>query len=401
MRGSRRTGPDGPLSPSAASGASNPPGTASRPGLRETAGHGRGAAIKRDGETAAKHGGETALTRGREAALWVTLPLALGLLVVLSTGLGTVRIPPLTVLETLLGALGLPFGKGGTAEYIVLQIRLPRTLVTALVGSSLAVAGAALQGLFRNPMASPDILGISAGGSLGAVTAIYSSLSTASIVFMPIMTVAGSLTAAAAIYALSTYRGRTSLLFIILSGMAISSLLSGLISLVLLFSNQYEISQFLFWTMGGLENRRWEHVIVSAPVLLAGQAFMFLFATDLNLFLFGEHSAHSLGIPVETRKKLILLAAAVLTGVSVSVSGTIGFIGLLIPHLLRLVLGPDHRRLLPASALTGACFLLACDTLGRVIVPPYEIRVGIITALAGAPYFIYLIVRSQRRSLYG
>lgn len=369
VKGSRGTGPDPQLKPSPADGAANRSGTASR--------------------------------RDREAALWVTLPFALGLLVVLSTGLGTVRIPPREVLGTLLGALGLPLGTGGTAEYIVLQIRLPRTLVTALVGSSLAVAGAALQGLFRNPMASPDILGISAGGSLGAVAAIYTSLTTAGLVFLPLMTVAGSLTAAAAIYGLSTYRGRTSLLFIILSGMAISSLLSGAISLVLLFSNQYEISQFLFWTMGGLENRRWEHVLVSAPILLAGQAFMFLFANDLNLFLFGENSAHSLGIPVETRKKLILIAAAILTGVSVSVSGTIGFIGLLIPHLLRLVLGPDHRRLLPASALTGACFLLGCDTLGRIIAPPYEIRVGIITALAGAPYFLYLIMRSQRRSLYG
>jgi iron complex transport system permease protein len=246
-------------------------------------------------------------------------------------------------------------------------------------------------------MASPDILGVSAGGSLGAVAAITSGLASLTLVALPAFTVAGALLAASAIYALSTARGTTSLLYIVIAGMAISSLCNGLTSALLLFSREYEVSQYIFWTMGGLDSRTWQHVLVAAPVLLPGIFVLSMFARELNLFTLGEEGARALGVGVERSKRLLLALAAVITGVTIAVAGPIGFIGLLIPHLFRLLVGADHRALLPASALGGALFLLLCDLAGRAVVPPFEIRVGIITGILGSPYLLALIVRTHRR----
>ena len=246
-----------------------------------------------------------------------------------------------------------------------------------------------MQGLFRNPMASPDILGVSTGGSLGAVIAITSGLFAFNVLFLPLMAVTGALLAASLIYVISRYRGRTSLLFVVLAGLAVSSLFNGLVSAILLFARHYEVSQFIFWTMGGLDGRTWQQVTLPLPVLLPAMAVLFFFARDLNLFALGEEGAHALGMRVERTKRLLLAVTAVLTGVAISISGPVGFVGLLV--------GPDHRVLLPVSALGGALFLVLSDLVGRVVVPPFEIRVGIITALLGSPYFLYLIVRYQRR----
>jgi iron complex transport system permease protein len=284
---------------------------------------------------------------------------------------------------------------------IILHIRLPRILAALLVGSALALGGVAMQGLFRNPMASPDILGVSTGGSLGAVIAINTGLFALNVFFLPLLAIAGALLASGLIYLISSYRGRTSLLFVVLAGLAISSLFNGLISAILLFSQQYEVSQFIFWTMGGLEGRMWKHVLLPLPVLLPGMAVLFLFTRELNIFALGEESALSLGMHVERTKRIILAITAVITGMAISISGPVGFVGLLIPHLFRMLIGPDHRLLLPVSAIGGALFLLTSDLIGRVLIPPFEIRVGIITAVLGSPYFLYLIIRFQRKGLRG
>jgi iron complex transport system permease protein len=275
---------------------------------------------------------------------------------------------------------------------------MPRILSALLVGSALASCGAVMQGLFRNPMASPEILGISAGGGLGAVIAISAGFAMKSVLSLPLLTVAGALLAAALIYGISSIRGTTSLLYIVIAGMAISSLFSGITSGLLLFSKEHEVSQFIFWTMGGLDGRSWQHILFSAPVLVPGMIVLSLFSRELNLFTLGEEEALSLGMRVESTKRLLLGIAAVVTGVAIAVSGPIGFVGLLIPHLLRFLVGPDHRSLLPASALGGALFLVLCDLLGRALLPPFEIRVGIITAIIGSPYLLSLIIRIQRRS---
>jgi iron complex transport system permease protein len=331
----------------------------------------------------------------------VLLPILLAGVMIVSAGLGAVRVSPGDVVRSVLSAVGFDTAPENKLRLIVLHIRLPRIVAAALVGAALAASGAAVQGLFRNPMASPEIIGISAGGSLGAVVAIHLGLFAFSVYFLPLLTATGAMGTAFGIYALSSSRGRTSLLFVILAGMALSSFLNGIISLVLLFSKEYEVGQFLFWTMGGLDGRRWEHIGIVLPIIVPGVVLLSVMGREINLFLYGEESAHSLGMNVERKKKLILLVAAVLTGSAVAISGTIGFVGLLVPHLLRFLVGSDNRTLVPASALAGGVFLVLCDTVGRTIIPPYEIRVGIITAILGAPYFISLILRYQRKGYHG
>ncbi len=338
-----------------------------------------------------------------KALTFIVLSCLLILAMAAAAGFGAVRVPLASFLKVLLHGAGfrsvaLPDQRDVT---IIVFLRLPRVCAAVLVGASLAVCGVVMQGLFRNPMASPEILGISAGGSLGAVIGITTGLASLSVLALPLLTIAGALLSAALIYLLSTSRGSTSLLYIVIAGMAISSLFNGLTSALLLFSRQYEVSQYIFWTMGGLDGRSWQHILFSAPVLVPGMVVLSFFSRELNLFTLGEEGAFSLGMRVERTKRLLLVIAAVVTGVAISASGPIGFVGLLIPHLLRFIVGADHRTLIPASALGGALFLVLCDLLGRAIAPPFEIRVGIITAILGSPYLLSLIVRTQRRGLKG
>ncbi len=313
---------------------------------------------------------------------------------------GAVRIEPFTLLRAALSSLGLRLNAPSQRDLtIALYIRLPRVVTALLVGSTLSICGVAMQGLFRNPMASPDILGITAGGSLGAVTAIHSGLYAVSTFFLPAFAMTGAMSASALIYAISSYRGKTSLLFVVLAGLAVSSFLNGLVSAVLLFSRQYEVSQFIFWTMGSFDGRMWKHIVVPLPVLIPGVVMLFLFARDLNMFALGEENAHSLGLNVEWTKRIILGITAVITGMAVAIGGPVGFVGLLIPHLFRFVVGPDHRVLLPVAGIGGGAFLVLADLVGRILIPPFEIRVGIVTAVVGSPYFLYLIIRFQRKGL--
>jgi len=342
--------------------------------------------------------------RARHGLLLGLLAAGLAAAMLLAVGAGAVRVPLSSLLR--LGAYHLGFRAMGLPPpqeaTILLLIRLPRVTAALLVGAALAAGGVVMQGLFRNPMASPDILGVSTGGSLGAVTAIATGLAGLSPLFLPALAVVGALVAAFLIYAVSSYRGKTSLLFVVLAGLAISSFFNGLVSAILLFARQYEVSQFIFWTMGGFDGRTWRQVLLALPVLVPGLAVMGLFARPLNLLALGEEGAQSLGLEVETAKRVLLAVTAAVAGVAISISGPVGFVGLLIPHLFRLLVGPDHRVLLPASILGGALFLILCDLAGRALVPPFEIRVGIITAVLGSPYFLFLILRAQRKGLrYG
>lgn len=336
-----------------------------------------------------------------KASRWPALAfLALGLAaaLIVSVAAGAVPVRVVSVLRVLAHGIGLrsvPLPEPRDVT-IVAGLRMPRVLAAALVGASLAVCGVVMQGLFRNPMASPEILGITAGGSLGAVAAITSGLFASSTLVLPAATAVGAFGAAAVIYLLASLRGATSLLFIVIAGMAVSSLANGLVSAMLLFSKQYEVSAYLFWTMGGLEGSSWERIRLAAPALVPGVIVLALFARDLNLLALGEEGARALGMNAEAVKKVLLGISALVTGVAISVSGPVGFIGLLVPHLLRLLVGPDHRLLLPAAALGGALFLVLCDLAGRIVAPPFEIRVGIITAVLGSPYLLWLIIRSQR-----
>jgi iron complex transport system permease protein len=255
-----------------------------------------------------------------------------------------------------------------------------------------------MQGLFRNPLASPDILGVSAGSSLGAVIAITTGFSLLHPLIIPLFSIIGALITAGLVYliALRTASQRQ-LLFLILTGLALSSLLNGAVSATLLMAQQYEISQFIFWTMGGLEGRLWSHVLWPAPLLIIILILSMKQAAALNLITLGEENAHGMGLNVKQHRQVTLLLSASLTALAISIGGPIGFIGLMVPHLVRLVIGPDHRKLLPIAAITGACFVLTADLLGRCLLAPHEIKVGIITSIMGGSYFIYLITRIQKQ----
>jgi iron complex transport system permease protein len=283
-------------------------------------------------------------------------------------------------------------------QVVVWLIRSPRVLVAALVGAALAVAGALMQGMFQNPMASPDIIGTSAGGGFGAVLALVTGLAAHSLFYLPIISFAGALLSLAAIYILTTRRGRTPIAMLLLAGIALNALLGAGTSFVITLSwVRYEVAQeIVFWLLGGLDSRTWEHVWLAAPCVVIGTGVAVLYSRDLDILLTGEETASSLGVDVEHIKRILLTAAALLTGASVAVSGVIGFVGLVVPHIVRLLVGPAHRRLVPACALTGAAFLILTDLLARTLHRPEEIRLGIITAVFGAPFFLYLLVRHRR-----
>jgi iron complex transport system permease protein len=276
---------------------------------------------------------------------------------------------------------------------------VPRAVTGALVGAALASAGAILQALFRNPLAEPGLTGASAGAVFGAVAAFGFGWSASNPAALPVAAMSGALVALVAVYAMATRGGVMSTATLLLAGVAVSSVLSAAVGLVLSLQIQnWQVAQeIVFWTMGGLEARTWTHVWLCAPFAAAGLAFSLARANELDLMQQGEETAASLGVDVEALKRLMISCAAAMTGAAVSVAGAIGFVGLLAPHAVRLLLGPMHRVTLPASALAGAILLLGCDLAARLVRPPAELRLGVVTALIGGPLFLWLLMQRRRR----
>ncbi|NMB40681.1 MAG: iron chelate uptake ABC transporter family permease subunit [Firmicutes bacterium] len=284
-----------------------------------------------------------------------------------------------------------------TTRDIVFNIRLPRVILAAVVGASLSVAGTTFQGIFRNPLADPYIIGVSSGAALGATLAIVSGLSMGWAGFgaVSIMAFAGGVLTIMLVYQLSRQGNFVPVMTLLLAGIATNAFLSAFVSLLIYFAGE-RLHQVVFWMMGGLGGARWSYVHIMLPYFFLGFGVIYYFARELNALLLGEDTAQYLGIDAEKFKKVFLVAASLLVSAAVSTSGIIGFIGLVVPHIIRLVAGPDHRFLLPASALTGAVLLLGADTLARTIIAPAELPVGIITALLGAPFFLYLLRRRKK-----
>ncbi len=341
-------------------------------------------------------------SEGRHISLKIkiVIPTMLAILAVLliaATAFGTVSVPFGNTVQAILKNWGIlenvKLMPG--QEQIIFYARFPRVVVAVLVGAALAASGAVMQGVFRNPMADPGILGVSSGAGLGAVTAIALGLSARSMYYMPLFAATGALLAAATIFILSARKGRTPTLTLILSGIAVSTFIGAITSIILTKVNDYQVKVFIFWTMGGLRDRNWDHFRLVLPVLLL-IALLFTFARDLNVMLLGEEEAQAVGLnPSRTRIRLLILVS-ITTAIAVSVSGSISFVGLIVPHIMRLLVGPDHRILLPASTLGGAIFLVGCDLIARIVVIPSEVEVGIITSLIGAPYFLYLLIRARK-----
>ena len=325
----------------------------------------------------------------------------LALTLVVTTALGAVAVPLDVSAAVLLRHVGIETGVPTTEAQtqIIGQIRLPRVVVAGLVGAALAAAGTAMQGLFRNPLADPGIIGVSTGGALGAVLAIYLGLHQLHYLALPGLAFGGALAVALLVYGIAVTRGVAPLATMILAGAAISAFVSAVISAILtLLADANALREIIFWLTGSLAARSWTHVQLIAPPILVGMGLLCVFARDLNVMLLGEDSARSLGVNVVRTRLILLGLSSLVTAVGVAVSGVIGFVGLIVPHVLRLLVGPDHRLLFPASILGGATFLIWADFASRMLFRPQELRVSLVTAFLGAPFFLFLLYRNKRRS---
>lgn len=331
----------------------------------------------------------------------ITMTALLIGIIIIALHLGTIKVPVLGGLQSIWQGLGIPVTVTAPLEpeqeAVLWYIRMPRILVGLMVGASLALAGAVMQGIFSNPLANPGIMGVSAGASLGAVIAISLGLTSLGMFYMPMFAFIGAFAAVSITILLTMRGGRVETATLLLAGVAISMLLGAFTSGILTLMNEYRLREFLFWMVGGLDFRRWEHVFLAIGPFLIGTTILITFGRQLNVLVLGDTEAKALGVPVMLYRLIFLFLASFITATAVCVSGAIGFVGLIIPHIVRILVGPDHRILLPVSALAGALFLVFCDTLGRVLASPSEIRVGIMTALLGAPYFLYLLRRVRQK----
>lgn len=336
-----------------------------------------------------------ASARSRGAASLGALLLTLALAMLAGVALGAVPIAPGEVV----GAIGraLAGGGSGLADAVIVELRLPRVVLAALVGASLALAGVLYQALFKNPLADPYILGVSSGAGLGAtmVLAMLGTSYAARAFGVPAGAFVGATLTIALVVRLASGRGRLDPTSLLLSGVAVSYTLSALTSFVLVFKRQ-SMSSVVFWMMGGLDGATWGHVGMLAGMFALGATVPVLFHRELDVMLLGDERAGQLGVPVERFKLLALASASLVVAGAVAVSGLIGFVGLMTPHMMRLLLGPRHRLLLPASVLAGATVLVLADLLARLALAPVELPVGIVTALAGGPFFVWLLVRKER-----
>ena len=335
----------------------------------------------------------------RAAIAMLLLAVALGITGVISLGVGPAALAPSRVVAILFsGADGL--ATYGGEHIIVWQIRLPRILLGGLVGAALAVAGATMQGLFRNPLADPGLVGVSAGSALAAVTMIVlgggvvatSPLGTFA---LPLAAFFGGLATTILLYLIATRGGRTSVATMLLAGIALSALSGALMGLLVYISNDQQLRDITFWSLGGLGGATWAKLAASGPIMLAVILAAPVLGRGLNALVLGEAEAYHLGISVQRLKNLAIFLVAAATGAAVATSGVIGFVGIVVPHLLRLVMGADHRALLPASGLLGAILLISADMIARTVAAPAELPIGIITAFAGAPFFLWILLRGR------
>lgn len=328
----------------------------------------------------------SALSKTILVSISLTGILFLALLVSLLTG------TTVTELKTLLtgSAVGIDAQKTWT---IILAYRLPRTLLAAIAGAGLASAGVVFQGVLKNPLADPYLIGIAAGGSLGAVVSI-TVFGERWILGTSVCAFLGSIAAVALVYGLAMVRrGTGQVNTVILAGVIVGSLMNSVMLLILSLSGSHEKQRILFWLMGDFSLASYRKVLLAAVVVAVGWTLTYLNASRLNLLIVGDDTASHLGLNIFRARTFFMIVAAMVTGAIVSVSGTIGFVGLVVPHAMRLLFGPDHRVLLPAAFLGGAAFLAASDCVARIVAYPMELPVGVITTLSGAPFFLYLLVK--------
>jgi len=340
-------------------------------------------------------------THDRWRAIGLLTGLVAGLVVAcLAAGaLGAFPIAPADIAASVGRRLGLTTAAATdpTAEAVLWQIRFPRVVLGVVVGASLGVGGALLQGLFRNPLAEPGIIGVSAGAAVGAATAIVTGLSalgggaTAASAFV------GGLVATLLVYAVARSGRRTEVVTLVLAGIAINAVAGAAIGLLMFLSTDAQVRAVAFWNLGSLGSATWGAVATVAPLAVLGLATAPWFARQLDLLALGEPVAGHLGVDVNRLRLLVIVVVAMLTAAAVAVAGVVSFVGLVVPHLIRLATGPGHRLLLPASALGGALLLVVADLVARTVAAPAEVPLGVLTALVGGPFFFWLLLRTRER----
>ncbi|OJJ10442.1 iron ABC transporter [Alphaproteobacteria bacterium AO1-B] len=355
--------------------------------------------------------GLMALKRGDRASIarWVIAALAMLLIVTMigSLATGPILVPVFDLLPHIPSHLAnpsapLPETVSARDWIVVMDIRLPRITLGALIGAALAVSGAVMQGLFRNPLADPGIVGVSAGAGLGAAlfivlgnAALAPAMAVLGIYAIPFAAFAGGLINTLLLYRIGTRGGFTSVATLLLAGIALGALTGAITGLLVYVADDNQLRDLQFWGLGSLAGANWEKVASAAPIILTMLLATPFLARGLNALTLGEAAAAHIGIRVQRLKNISILLVAAATGASVAVSGGIGFVGIVVPHLLRLSIGPDHKYLLPAAALLGAILLIGADTLARTIVAPAELPIGIITAFVGAPFFLWILLRNR------
>jgi iron complex transport system permease protein len=348
-------------------------------------------------------------TRERGPVVLVLLALLLVLAVILAIGSGASWLSPGKVIAVLFDAIGLNIAPVGLRDQaVVLGIRLPRVMQGIMVGAGLALSGALMQGLFRNPLADPGLIGVSSGAALLAAVAIvlggplllWLALPKLVLPFvLPVAAFVGGLVATLLIHQLARRDGETEIATMLLAGVAVAAIAGGGIGYLSFLSDDRQLRDITFWTLGSLGGASWSSVTTMALFMIPALTAAPLLANTLNALILGEREAGHLGINVERHKKLIIAVSALAVGASVAASGIIGFVGLVVPHLVRLMLGADHRYVLPGSALLGAALLLICDLVARVIVTPAELPIGVVMSAVGGPFFLWMLRRRRALSM--
>lgn len=321
------------------------------------------------------------------------------MMLILSAGIGSVTIPPLTVVGMVLDRLpGIDLAVSWPATYttILFEIRLPHAVLMALTGMALGGSGAAYQGLFRNPLADPYILGVASGAGLGAVLAMTVSWPTTllGMAAVPVAAFLGAILTVALVYSIARVGRSAPVTTLLLAGVAVGTFMSAVTSLLMLFSTS-ELYRAISWLFGGFSLGGWKPVLAALPYLAVGLAVLTLLGRPLNVLQFGDEEALQLGLDAEKFKLVVVVAASLVAATAVAFSGIIGFVGLIVPHLARIVWGFDYRRMLPLATIGGAAVLLAADIVGRTILAPRALPVGIVTSAVGAPFFLWLLRRAK------